>query len=86
MKYAQQLQLNQRNDFQDPEPFHIFLSGGAGVGKSFLTKVVTEYFKRTWKTPGQNMDQNPSVVVTASTGKAAVHIDGTTCILRFHYL
>ena len=78
MKYAQQLQLNGRNDLPDPDPFYIFLSGGAGVGKSFLTKVITEYFKRTWKTPGQNMDEHPSVVVTASTGKAAVNIDGTT--------
>ena len=78
MKYAQQLQLNERNDLPEPEPFHIFLTGGAGVGKSFLTKVTTEYFKRTWKTPGQNMDEHPSVVVTASTGRAAVNIDGTT--------
>ena len=78
MKYAQQLQLNERNDIPDPDPFHIFLSGGAGVGKSFVTKVIREYLKKTWKTPGQNMDQNPSVVVTASTGKAALHIDGTT--------
>ena len=78
MKYAQQLQLNQRNDLPDPEPFYIFLTGGAGVGKSFLTKCLTEYFKRIWKTPGQNMDEHPSVLVTASTGKAAVHIDGMT--------
>ena len=37
-----------------------------------------EYVKKTWKVPGQNMDEHPSVIVTASTGKAAVHIDGMT--------
>ena len=78
MKYAQQLQLNERNDLPDPEPFNIFLSGGAGVGKTYLTVLIREYFKKTWKVPGQNMDEHPAVVVTASTGKAAVNIDGTT--------
>ena len=29
MKYAQQLQLNERNDLPDPDPFYIFLSGAA---------------------------------------------------------
>ena len=33
MRYSQELQLNKRNDLLDPNPFHIFLSGGAGVGK-----------------------------------------------------
>ena len=31
MKHAQEMQLNKRNDLTDPEPFYIFLSGGAGV-------------------------------------------------------
>ena len=30
------------------------------------------------------MDENPAVVVTASTGKAAVHIDGTTLHSAFN--
>ena len=78
MRYAQQLQLNKRNDLLDPDPFYIFLTGGAGVGKSFLTKLITEYMKKTLKTPGQNMDEHPPVIVTASTGKAAINVDGTT--------
>ena len=77
MKYAQQLQLKKRNDLPDPEPFNIFLSGGAGVGKTYITAVIKDFFKKTWKTPGQNMDEHPAVVATASTGKAAVNIGGT---------
>ena len=61
-----------------PNQFHIFLSSGAGVGKSFLTKLIIEYVKNTLKTPGQNMDGHPAVVVTASTGKVALNINGTT--------
>ena len=52
MTYSQELQLSKRNDLPDPNLFHIFLSGGAGVGKSFLTNVITEYMKKTLKTPG----------------------------------
>ena len=34
MSYSQELQLNRSyNDFPNPNPFHIFLSGGDGVGK-----------------------------------------------------
>ena len=34
--------------------------------------------KKTLKTPCQNMDEYPAVVVTASTGKAAINVNGTT--------
>ena len=33
---------------------------------------------KTLRKPGQNMDEHPAIVVTASTGKAATYIDGTT--------
>ena len=49
MTYSQELQLSKRNDLPDPNLFHIFLIGGAGVGKSFLTKVITDYMKKTFK-------------------------------------
>ena len=32
-KYAQTLMLNSRNDIPDPDPFFMFFTGGAGVGK-----------------------------------------------------
>ena len=40
-RYSQEIPLNKRNDLPDSNPFHIFVSGEAGVGKSFLTKVIT---------------------------------------------
>ena len=45
--------------------------------KAFLVKTITEYFTRILKHHGQRLDQ-PSVLVTASTGKAAANINGTT--------
>ena len=54
MKHAQQLMLNSRNDLPDPDPFHILLTGGAGVGKSFLLKCVTAYLLKTLKYQRRN--------------------------------
>ena len=70
MQYALRCILAEKNNELPPKPFKIFLSGGAGVGKSFLIKAITEYLKRLLRYPNQNLDQ-PSVLVTAYTGKAA---------------
>ena len=78
MKYAQQLMLNGRNNLPDPDPFHILLTGGAGVGKSFLANCITAYLLKTLKYPAQDYSKQPSVKVTASTGKAATNVNGTT--------
>lgn len=69
MKWATRYMLHKENDEVEPDPFHIFLSGGAGVGKTFLVNVIIEY---------QNSDEEPSIAITASTGKAACNINGTT--------
>ena len=63
--------------------FQIFFSGGANVGKSFLIKAVTECLKRFLRYPEQNLDK-PSVLVTASPGKAATGINGITLHSAFH--
>ena len=68
-----------------PKPFQIFLIGGAGIGKSFLIKAITEYLKRALRYPNQNLHQ-PSVLLTASTGKAATDINGITLQSAFHLL
>ena len=61
--------------------FQIFLSGGADSGKGFLIMAVTEYLKQALRYPNQNPDE-PSLLVTASTGKADAGIyDITFCIL-----
>ena len=70
--------LHKDNDEIEPDPFHIFLTGGAGVGKTFLINVLIECLKRILVFPGQNPDEEPSIAITASTGKAACNINGTT--------
>ena len=78
IRYSQELKLNKGNYLPESNPFHIFLSGAAGVGKSFLTKLIAEYMKKLLKTAGQNMDEHPAVVVTTSKGKAAINVNDTT--------
>ena len=41
MQYALHCKLGEKNKLP-PKPFQILLSGGAGVGKSFLIKTITE--------------------------------------------
>ena len=60
-----------------PPPLCVFLSGGGGVGKSFLITTIAQCLKRMLKHSGQLLDQ-PSILITASTGKAAVGISGVT--------
>ena len=45
MWYALHCKLTEKNNELPPKPSQIFLSGGAGIGKSFLINAVTEYFK-----------------------------------------
>lgn len=52
---------------------NVFISGPGGVGKSYLVKTIVNYFKASGK----------SVLITASTGKAAALIGGVTCHRAF---
>ena len=83
IQYALHCKLAEKNNELPPKPFQIFLSGGAGIGKSFLSKAITEYLKRVLRYPNQNLDQ-PSVLVTASTGKAGTGFSGVTLHSAFH--
>ena len=76
-RYTEKLLHSESNGMELPEPFHIFLTGGGGVGKSYVTLCCIEYMKRRLKFPGQDLAK-PSIVITASTGVAASRIDGTT--------
>ena len=66
------------NDTDPPNPFHIFLSGGGGVGKSHTVNAINEYLKRVLKFKDQRIDEQPSLALCASTGTAAVRISGIT--------
>ena len=82
MQYAVLCKLAEKNNELPPKPFQIFLSGGAGVGKSFLIKAITEYLKRVLRYPNQNLDQ-PSVLVTAAMEKLLQASMVLHCILHF---
>lgn len=55
-------------------PLHLFITGGAGVGKTFTTKVVIAYLQLFCS----SMLNTSPVVVCAPTGTAATNINGQT--------
>ena len=80
MKNVQQLMLNERNKPLNPDPFYIFLTDGADVGKIFLVKCLTEYMKKNLKFPKQIFSEELSLAVTASTSKTVTNVNGTNYI------
>ena len=76
-----QFQISRKNNELPPKPLQIFLSGGAEVRKSFLVTKINGYLKKILRYPNQTFDQ-PSVLVTASTGTAATKVSMVLhCIL-----
>ena len=65
------------SDAQPLEPFHIFLTGNAGCGKSFLMKVLHQSLTKILSYGNVSLDK-PKVLLMAPTGVAAINIDGTT--------
>ena len=60
------------------EAFYCFLSGGAGVGKSHVTKVLYQAALKYYNSrPGVNFAET-KVLMLAPTGKAAYNIKGNT--------
>ena len=59
-------------------PLSLFLSGGAGVGKSTVTNALYEALMRYLNSQPQNDPDDVSVVRAACTGKAALNIAGNT--------
>ena len=67
-----------------PEPLYNFLTGGAGVGKSMLTKALYETLVRYYNSgPASNPD-DVKVLLCAPTGKAAFNIGGSTLHSTFN--
>jgi exonuclease III len=59
-------------------PFYIFLSGGAGVGKTVVVRTIYQALIRWYNSkPGSNPDDT-KVLLSAPTGKAAYLIKGNT--------
>ena len=60
------------------QPFHIFLTGGAGVGKSVLLRCLVQALMRWYDSqPGAELDHS-KVLVMAYTGTAAFNVGGNT--------
>ena len=60
------------------EPFHCFLSGGAGVGKSHVTKALYQAALKYYNTRAGDDFHQVEVLLLAPTGKAAYNIKGNT--------
>ncbi|XP_062574488.1 uncharacterized protein LOC134236336, partial [Saccostrea cucullata] len=62
---------------QNPPPFHVFVTGGAGTGKSHLIKCIYYEANRLLAHISENPD-DLTVLLTAPTGTAAFNINGLT--------
>ncbi|MES9881383.1 MAG: AAA family ATPase [Sedimenticola sp.] len=62
---------------QKPDPFHIFVTGGAGTGKSHLIHALVNMMRRELQPICEN-PEGVTVLLSAPTGTAANNIDGTT--------
>ena len=67
-----------------PEPFHIFVTGGAGTGKSHLIKAV-EYEATRHLAKSCSLPDRQTVLLTAFTGTAAFNIRGCTIHHAFKF-
>ena len=81
-KIRQHVQSMQHSTAEDrPDPLHLFVTGGAGSGKSFLNEFVHEFLTR-----AHTGFAGTPAVLTAPTGAAAFNIKGNTlhraCNLR----
>lgn len=71
------MQALQNNNIKKPDPLHLFISGGAGTGKSHLIKALYHTIELTLRREGEN-PECPKVLLLAPTGTAAFNIEGAT--------
>ena len=65
------------NDMTDSDPFYLYIGGEAGVGKSYLLKLLKHAAERIPKQSGKELDKPQSITI-APTGVAAYLIGGST--------
>ncbi|XP_072563646.1 uncharacterized protein [Paramormyrops kingsleyae] len=73
----------QKTRGENPEPFHVFISGPGGVGKSVLIKAVHYEASRILSKLSDNPDER-HVLLTAPTGVSAYNISAATIHACFH--
>ena len=64
-----------KNVFVDP--LRLFITGGAGVRKSHLMKIICMFLTKTFNLYSESPDK-PKVLILAPTGVATIDINGTT--------
>ncbi|XP_062614683.1 uncharacterized protein LOC134276442 [Saccostrea cucullata] len=67
----------QKYNGENPEPFHVFITGGAGTGKSHVIKTIEYEACRVFSRMQKNPESIP-ILLTALTGTAAFNIGGST--------
>jgi len=70
----------------DKELLHLFITGGAGVGKSVLVNAVYQALHRYLCSVEGQDPENVRIVICAPTGKAAYNVHGMTIHRAFHIL
>ena len=79
VEWAMKMTLSHR--VRRPDPFHVFLTGGAGTGKSHLVRTIVQTVNKICRINKQAEDVH--VLVCAPTGAAAYNIAGQTCHSAF---
>ena len=59
------------------DPLRLFITGGAGLGKSYLMKTICMFLTKTLNLYSGSPDK-PKVLILATTEVAAININGTT--------
>ena len=62
---------------QNVKLFYVFITGGAGVGKSHMIKTIYMSLSKVLMYKGGELDK-PRILLLAPTGVAAININGTT--------
>lgn len=67
-----------QNITRDNEPLHVFLTGGAGVGKSMVIKTLYQALHRHLNSQEGEDPEDIRLLLCAPTGKAAYNNEGIT--------
>ena len=84
LKYLKDVIIQRKNPLHNIDPLKLIIHGGAGVGKSYLIKILSLVAEMKLRQAGQSSDC-PNVLVCAPTGKAAYIIGGTTIHGGFNF-